>query len=250
MDNQLQIYLDSNLASKYVDSTIHCEYILPLIDIDSQYHFILSLVNASIPHSFYNVNSNNNRFQYIEDPYVTFVEHNYVIPIGNYTITQFVSQLQSMISPLQISYNSITNKMTFTHPTLPFCFYKSNNTCFELLGLSNYDHFSPVNPKVIVSDVCCSMFSVRSICVCSNFHTDNVHVNKPHMQTIIGSIPVNAGPNSIITYQNLNSFKNNLFTNVVNAIAIKFVDQDGNKIDLNGCHYSMTLQLDIIKYVD
>ena len=249
MDSSLQIYLDSKLANRYYDSTNNCEYILPVIELDSQYHFLLSVVNASIPHSFYNMNLNNNTLQWIEDPYVTFVVHSVTIPVGNYSINQFITELQTLLTPLVVSYNNITNKITFTHPTATFAFYSNNNTCFELLGFSNVNHFSPVSPRVLTSDICCNMFTTRSLCLCSNIHTDNVHINRPMMQSIICTIPVNSAPNGIVTYANTNSFKNNLFSNIMKSITIKFMDQDGNSVDLNGCHYNLTLQLDIFKYV-
>ena len=250
MDSSLQIYLDSKLANKYYDSTNHCEYIMPRIEIDSQYHFILSVVNASIPYSFYNVNENNNKMNWVQDPYNTFVENNITIPVGNYTINQFVSKLQTLITPLTVTYDNITNKMTFTHPTHSFAFFSSSNTCFQLIGFSDTNHYSPISPRNLTSNICCSMFSVRSLCLCSNIITDNIHINKPAMQSILASLPVNCGANGIITYNNTNIFKMNLFTNIFKTIVIKFMDQDGNRVNLNGCHYNLTLQLDIIKYVD
>lgn len=250
MDSSLQIYLDSKLANRYYDSTNYCEYNLPLIEIDNQHHFILSIVNASIPYSFYNVNVNNNKIQWIEDPYISFIEHLAYIPFGNYTINQLVQELNIILSPLQVTYNNITNKMSITHPTSSFAFYTSNNTCFELIGFSKINHFSPISPRLITSDTCCSLFTTRSLCICSNIHTDNVHINMPAMQSILGNIPVNAPPNGIIIYTNPNEFKNNLYSNLLKSVTIKFVDQDGNNVNLNGCHYSITLQLDVFKYVD
>ena len=161
MDSSLQIYLDSKLANRYYDSTNNCEYNLPVIEIDSQYHFILSLVSASIPYSFYNVNENYNTLLWVEDPYISFIRHPVTIPIGNYSINDLVDQLQILLSPLQVVYSSVTNKITFTHLTATFAFYLSSNTCFELLGFSNNNHFSSSSPKVLTSDICCSLFTTR-----------------------------------------------------------------------------------------
>jgi hypothetical protein len=249
MDSSFQIYIDSVNATRYFDSTNYCEYKLPLIEVDSQYHFNISVIDANIPYSFYNVNNNNNTLSYVEDPYYSFIVHNITIPVGNYTINSLVTTLNSLIQPLTVTYNNLTNKMTFVHPTLQFGFYTDNNTCFELLGFNKINHFSGTSPRTLISDTCCNLNSIRSICICTNYHTNNIHVNKPTMRSMIASIPVNAQPNQLISYQNMTAFRNNLYTNVLHSIVIKLIDQNGDIVNLNGAHYSMTLQIDLIKFV-
>ena len=249
MNDSIQIYIDSNNASKYINNTNWCEFNIPPLAFDSQYHFALSVVNASIPYSFYNVNSNNNIIQWIEDPYITFVPHQYTITEGNYTITQLISHLNTLLAPLVLNYNSITNKITFTHPTATFAFYNMNNTCFELLGLSEQNHFSSVG-RVLSSDLVCNLFTIRSICVCSNFRTSNFHSNRHHMNSVLCTIPVNSNINSVILYENTNDFKNNLFTSNVDELHIKLLDQNANIINLNGANWNMTLQFDIFRFVE
>jgi hypothetical protein len=249
MNDSIQIYIDTKNASKYINNTSWCEFNIPNLSIDSQYHFALSVVNASIPYSFYNINSNNNTIQWIEDPYISFIVHQYSIPEGNYTINQLITTLNTLLSPLVLNYNSITNKITFTHPTQQFAFYNGNNTCFELLGLTDVNHFSSVG-RVLVSDLVCNLFTVRSICVCSNYHTSNFHSNKHHMNSVLCNIPVNSNINSVILYENTNNFRNNLFCSNVDELSIKLLDQNANIINLNGAHWSMTLQFDIFRFVD
>jgi hypothetical protein len=249
MNDSIQIYIDSSNASKYINNTNWCEFNIPALAIDSQYHFALSVVNASIPYSFYNVNSNNNTIQWIEDPYISFITHQYTITEGNYTITQLISHLNTLLAPLVLNYNPITNKITFTHPTATFAFYNGNNTCFELLGLSNTNQFSSVG-RVLVSDLVCNLFTIRSICVCSNFNTSNFHSNRHHMNSVLCTIPVNANINSVIIYENTNNFKNNLFMSNVDELHIKLLDQNANIINLNGVNWNMTLQFDIFRFVE
>jgi hypothetical protein len=53
----------------------------------------------------------------------------------------------------------------------------------------------------------------------------------------------------MIQYENHNNFKSNLFVNTLNQLNIQLVDDSNGKlIDLNGVHYSMTIQLDIINF--
>jgi hypothetical protein len=164
-------------------------------------------------------------------------------------MTQLISHLNTLLAPLVLNYNSITNKITFTHPTAQFAFYNTNNTCFEILGFTDVNQFSSVG-RVLVSDLVCNLFTIRSICVCSNFHTSNFHCNRHHMNTVLCNIPVNSNINSVILYENTNNFRNNLFCSNVDELHIKLLDQNANIINLNGAHWSMTLQFDIFRFVD
>jgi hypothetical protein len=64
------------------------------------------------------------------------------------------------------------------------------------------------------------------------------------------TIPVNTAPNSNIVYYNDNKFTTNLYSNILNEIEIKLVDQDNMLLDLNGLDWSLTLQLDIVDFVN
>ena len=80
--------------------------------------------------------------------------------------------------------------------------------------------------------------------------SDNFAKSNTNDKRILVSIPVNVSPFSIIIYQNLTNFKTNLFNNTLSYVNLKLIDQDGMIIDLNGCHWSCVLQIDIINYVD
>jgi hypothetical protein len=67
---------------------------------------------------------------------------------------------------------------------------------------------------------------------------------------IICSIPVTNNPYSLIEYKNTNDFKVDLRTNIFNTINIKLIDQDGIDINLNSMYFSLTLQLDVVNFVE
>ena len=74
--------------------------------------------------------------------------------------------------------------------------------------------------------------------------------NNRKPKNILCSIPVNSQPYSIITYKNTSNFKVNIHNNIFNNISIKLVDDTGRDIDLNSQFFSLTLQLDIINFVE
>ena len=67
---------------------------------------------------------------------------------------------------------------------------------------------------------------------------------------ILASIPIMSPPYSMIYYQNNSNYRINLFDNHLSMINIQIKDQAGTLIDFNGIHYSITLQLDVVKFTE
>jgi hypothetical protein len=90
----------------------------------------------------------------------------------------------------------------------------------------------------------------QCICIGSNFQTGNISLNGDrNKKSIICSIPLESQPFSLITYKN-STTKVNLYSNNLAYINIKLLNQDGKLLNLNGKYFSLTLQLDIINFVD
>ena len=255
ISESFQIYLHSAYADSYNNGTLNsnCTFILPTIEIDSQYHIHLSVQSASIPVSYYNINNNNNYIYYITYSGAIGTIRQIYIPIGNYTITQLVTTLNSVLPTISVTYNSQTNKMQLTTTQDSFLIsYDPINivlksTSLALFGLSNANHYSA--SKIINSDICCNLSPIRMYCICSNLKTGNMNLCSPLHQNVLCQIPIDVNRYGIVNYVNTNNFKSNLYTNTISNITIMIHDQDSNPIDLNGCNWSMALQLDVVKYV-
>ncbi len=59
MADSIQIYISSSNADVLTSDGSY-EFNLPTIEVSSQFHIYVSIANASIPISFYNINSSNN----------------------------------------------------------------------------------------------------------------------------------------------------------------------------------------------
>ena len=243
----IQIYLNSSNADKYFNGAADCEYLLPLIEIPDGFHIYLSVVSCLIPYSFYNINNSNNVLQYSFDGVNLFT---LTIPIGNYNVNSLLSVLKSNISPqFIITYDNVKNKFTFTHATNDFMFM-SSSTCLQILGFNNNETIAS-NPSAslsLTSVNCVNVYSIRTIQVNSNLITYNINKVQKNNFCILCSVPITCTPFSLIEYINRTNFKTNLFLNRISNIKIKLTDDNGNLIDLNGCHYSLTLQLDVISF--
>ena len=236
-----QIHLSSALASKYNDGlTSDCEFNLPTIEIPSNYHIHVSVENTAIPYTFYNINSSNNQLVYYDNGNIK----THTITPGNYNTNSLISNLLQTMTSFTITYSPVTNKITFSN-TYNFSFYASS-TCLGLLGFSGA--VSSVN-NTLTSDICVNLSPYRCICIASNLKTFSVNTLLPNNQSILASIPINTAPNSVIIYENKNNFKCNTYTNIINTLRIRLMDHKFNTLDLNGCHWTITLKFDIVDYV-
>ena len=241
----IQIYLNSQYADYYINGASDCEYVLPLIEIPDGFHIYLSVVSCLIHYSFYNINSSNNVLNYSFDGVTIYTE---IIPIGNYIVNNLVTILKSnLLSGFNVNYNSIQNKLTFTHTTNEFMFM-SSSTCLQILGFNLNSTISSISLS-LTSVNCVNVYSIRTIQVNSNLITYNVNKLQKNNYCILCSIPISCTPFSLIEYVNRTNFKTNLFLNRLSNIKIKLTDDNGNLINLNGCYYSLTLQLDVVSFI-
>ena len=146
-----------------------------------------------------------------------------------------------------IVYDNVKNKFTFTHQTLDFMFM-SSSTCLQILGFNNNVTISSTSLS-LTSINCVNVYSIRTVQVNSNLITYNINKVQKNNFCILCSIPITCTPFSLIEYINRTNFKTNLFLNRLSNIKIKLTDDNGNLLDLNGCHYSLTLQLDVISFI-
>jgi len=242
MSELLQIHLNSKNADRFINGTSDIEFDLPLIEAPLQHTIYLSVQHLVIPYSFYNIDSNNNFLNYI----IGETTYNIYIETGNYNPYQLINVLQNIMQGFTITYDSIKNKFTFTNNSYEFTILNSS-TCLRLIGFEN-TIFS-VN-KIVTSINSINLQSHHCVCVQSNLLTGSINSANKYESNIICSIPVDKPPFSMITYINHNNLKYNLFNNVISTMRLKLTDQNNNLIDLNGCNWSCTVQLEIIKFVE
>jgi len=242
----IQIYLNSRYATETVGGNIaNSIYYLPVIEIPDGHHIYLSLQNATIPYSFYSISSVDNTFSWglVAGPVNTY----YIEP-GNYNITQLIDVIKTaMGASFTITYSPITSKLLITHATTNFIIYAG--TFNHIIGFSKTSNTTSV-ANLLYSRDCVNLNQIRALNIEINFPTYNVNVAQPYNQNILATIPVYVAPFSIITYQNPNNFRTNLYVNKLDQIQIRIVDNEGRLVDMNGIQYQMTLQLDCVKFTD
>lgn len=241
-EETIQIFLNSKTANKYLGGfTSNCVFNLPLIVLPRNAKIYLSVQSASIPYSFYNVDYFNNKLVYNLNAGSDITIE---IPQGNYSTTSLKNYLLTAMTGFSIIYSSLNNTFTFTHGTYNFQF-KSTSTCMEILGFDENSTYNSTS-KVLTSINSINLFTIRNIYIASNnLSLTNINNSTLNLCNILASIPLTSGANSVITYCNTNNIKT-VVNDVKNftLLQLALTDQDGDILDLNGCHWSMTLQID------
>lgn len=211
------------------------------IIVPSQHHIHVSVVNCTIPYSFYNINSSNNLLMYT----VGGISKNVTIEPGNYNANQLCAYLTSAMPGFMVTYSIITNKIKFAM-NMDFSF-NSMSSCLEFMGIGTLNSSS----GVLISSYCCNLQTVESINIQGSFNTGNFNSSNLTVQNILCNIVLNTNPNSMIVYEsNGSKFTMNMFDNVLNEITLKVCDHNNQLIDLNNCNWNITLQLDMIDFVN
>lgn len=238
------IYLNTrstNIRKVYGDYSEIIFYFAGNISVPEGFVFLVSVADAVIPVSWYIISefNNNNSFDYS----INDISYNYIIPDGNYTVTELQEILIDNV-PFTISYNSINNKFTFSHSTNEFILL-STSTCFELIGFTeNINHSS--TSKILIGDNQVDLAGTRNVYICTNLQTLNMDSRVGTVSShILTKIPVNVNNNNLITYYNYNGFRSLLRNRLINNIRIRIEDDKGNLININN-HYSISIDLHII----
>jgi hypothetical protein len=243
MVETIEIYLNSKSATNYVNNQISdCYYNLPNIELTPDEIAYISLKDAVIPYSFYNVNNTNNKLNYT----INSINYSITLINGYYNVNTLRLHLLELFGlNWTINYISKLNKYEFIHSINNFTFLNTS-TCFELLGFKSNITYSSTLLK-LTSSICCNTFTIKNIYISSdNFILNNVDSNNHNRSNIICSIPVKGLYNSILFYEDSSKHLIYKLDNIVN-LHIKLTDQDNNLLDMNSIHYTLTIEITIVK---
>lgn len=248
--DSIQIYINSKYANQFLDNTNANILInLPYITVPNGHYIHLSVINAIIPYSFYTITTINNKISIVTIPTAgVSPSGTYYITPGCYNANQLASALTSLIPNMTITYNNILNIFFFTCTTTDFIIDINFTTAGELLGLSLDNLYNTSIGKVLKGFTLINLSTVRTINIICNYNTGNLNILESNFTNTLCSIPVLTAPYSLITYTNPNNYSSNLYISEFNNITLRLLDQDANPINLNGQHFNLTLQIDVIKF--
>jgi len=203
----------------------------------------ISLVNAQIPCSFYQINATNNKF------YITIsgTTNTYYFPYGNYNVNSFIKQWSTTVgSSWTLTLNSTTNTLNISNSTNDFTLSDDVNSIFNIIGLQKGTTYTS-SSKTLVTPYPVNFSGLQRILLVSPTFSLNSKTSYDYGETnILASIPNNSVQNGFIYYNNYTNFKSIFSNSQISTIQIQFIDDFGNYINFNNIDWSITLQIDNI----
>lgn len=243
----MQLYLNSKYAKIKPNGgdTGLCIFEFPSIVLEDGHYVYLSLVSATIPYSFYSFNDNNSSLSLQDASGTNF---NFQVPNGNYNIYQLKSAILAELGGgWDMSYNVVSNKVTISNSLRDFSMNPASMN--HALGFSDTTTLFS-SGRQLTSNQCINLNQIRAINVEIDMPASTMNVAQPLNQNILATIPVVCQPYGMIQYENPNGFRINMFCSQMNMIRVKFLDNQGNLINMNGVNWQATLQIDMQNFAD
>lgn len=201
----------------------------------------ISILNAQIPFSFYNINIYNN----ILKIQISTITYTLTLTRGNYNATSFITEIQTQlianaITDLTLSISSTTGLLTFTKTTGSFTLISSGSTIYEVLGFVVGTNYNSVSSKII-APYPLNLLGTLRLRICSyELSTNNIDF------TLI-TLPIETGNFGLIQYTNITNIKATLNNVSLDGFDISIIDDDNNYINFNNINWTMTFVLTLIK---
>ena len=199
------------------------------------------LIEAQIPHSFYTINSNNNKLFYT----VSAVIYSITIGEGSYNafnITAMTALFLANGHTITPVISRITGKITYT-ALFNFTFNTVNSTILKVLG------FLPTINATSVANVLVSPFPLnllgtkRLTLLSSQLSTTALNSKDSQTQSILGTVFINEPMYGLICHPNTTNVKHLLKTKNINKIDILIHDEDGFPINFNNQEWTIKLSV-------
>lgn len=237
-----QILLNSKYATKLINNmTSDCVFsFTSQLTKPPKYQMLISLISMSIPHSYYNINENNNTLIYT----VNSITYTLTFTKKNYNISDFTTYLNSIMTGFVITYDSNTNKFTFYNSTYSTFNISSSSTCLTLLGLSSV---LSTTINYLYSDTGVDLSYTKSIYVNVNLNLNTIDSrNNLSYNNVLTQIPVEMNYLGIETYKNLNNISYILNETKITNLEIFLTDDNDDVIDLNNCNWDCTILINYL----
>lgn len=235
------VFLNSANARYVPDEALYIWDFDESLQCPPNHSFVISVRDAHIPYSWYQLNANNNRY------YIDGAAHS--VPEGNYNILELIDILKTKHASLNFSYAETTNRVTVTSAA-PFSM--RNDTNFEPflrhLGfrLDIYEGASSYTSDSVVN-----LSGYSAIFLYSNLTSYNIDSTARRGSNVIARIPVNAVSNGIVFYtMPPGSIRQMITQHSISEIKLQLLDSLYFPLHLNYIDWSLTLQIEVVKVVD
>jgi hypothetical protein len=211
----------------------------------------VSVLNAQIPSSFYNINETNCVLTYA---YITLAVVSVTLTKGNYNATNLISELSSKLTaagtPMTITINKLTGNLTFTATSISFVIIQ--NPLSALLGLFTEIAYETNTYLQSVSGVIAApyplnLLGVKQLLIKSSaLSITSFDSRTLGLNDALVSVPCNVAPFGLILYESQSDLdKHVIISGSVEAIDIRITDEHNNPINFNNQNWSISICLSV-----
>lgn len=213
----------------------------------------ISVQNAQIPISFYNINVYNN---------ILILDYNstiytFTLTRGNYNSTNLITEiilqfaLQSIID-ITITISSITGVMTFTRAGgLDFSILSTGTINVVLGFVENTTYTSTVG--VLTAPFPLNLLGLLKLKLASfEIQTGNFDSSVQSNLNILATIPIESGAFGLILYDNISNTQAIINNDTLDGFDLQIYGDDDNLVNFNGIGWNISLLLAItrVRYQD
>jgi hypothetical protein len=222
-------------------SDVYFQFSGLLKDEDDILERYISIQNAQIPFSFYNINVYNN----ILKIQIGATIYTLTLIRGNYNATSLITEIQNQltnngITDITLEVSSTTGLLTITKTTGSFSLISSGSTIYEILGFVVGTNYTSISQKII-SPYPLNLLGTLRLKICSyEFSTNNIDFN-------LITLPIEVGNFGLIQYTNVSNIKATLNNTSLDGFDISIIDDNNNYVNFNNINWTMTLVLTIVR---
>jgi hypothetical protein len=208
------------------------------------------LQSAQLVASFYNVETNNNVFNYR----ISGINYNIQITPGNYNYSTLVSSMTSLLSlnghTFTFALNQASNILTMTYTSVGTWQQILPSRIYTILGMDNTTYNIVSNTFAMPNLF--NLIGVTKIKIYSqNLSINSLDsINNCSSNNLIETISVYVPGFSLIVYNNVDSTYGHLKTSYLSTLDIQIKDQNGNFIDFHGIDWTMSIILILYKKIE
>lgn len=201
----------------------------------------ISIQNAQIPFSFYNINVYNN----ILKIQIGATVYTLTLIRGNYNATSLITEIQNQLTnngiiDITLGVSSTTGLLTITKTTGSFSLISSGSTIYEALGFVVGTNYTSVSQKII-SPYPLNLLGTLRLRICSyELSTSNIDFS-------LITLPIEVGNFGLIQYTNMTNIRVTLNNTSLDGFDISIIDDDNNYINFNNINWTMTFVLSIVR---
>lgn len=239
VQSSMKIFLESKKASQSFSDTHKKFNLTNVIKSKHGYKMLLNIIDAEIPISFFNINSNNNA---VIDISGTTDQTAYNISGGNYTGTEIATDLSNNAPRISVTYDTGINKFSFrSSDTNAGRKIKTN----DMLGVSSDLDINESSGIFKVAQNQANFSGIRNIYVkIKNLGIHNLDSSGNHSD-IITKIPIDKDYGGVINYIDQQNNFQIIDARQISEIEVELIDRNGQPLGgddgLGGLEWTLTL---------